>query len=84
MLKEGSKDADVNKCKFVLNIDVLFATYMYVGEAVKAVIHNYQPLLLLLEEASANDEPTSMELFFPAQNITFTKNKYIRNGLGAY
>ena len=25
LLKEGSKDADVNKGKFVVNIDVLFA-----------------------------------------------------------
>jgi hypothetical protein len=25
LLKEGSKDANVNDCKFVLNIDVLFA-----------------------------------------------------------
>ena len=32
------------------------------GEAVKAVIHNYQPLLILLEEEAANDDPTSIGL----------------------
>ncbi|CAB3998022.1 zinc finger 862-like [Paramuricea clavata] len=36
--------------------------WLSVGEAVKAVIHNYQPLLILLEEEAANDEPTSMGL----------------------
>lgn len=32
------------------------------GEAVKAVIHNYQPLLVLLEEEAANADPTSIGL----------------------
>ena len=32
------------------------------GEAVKTVIHNYQPLLILLEEEAANDDPTSIGL----------------------
>ena len=30
-LKEGSKGADVNKGKFVLNIDVLFALYYIIA-----------------------------------------------------
>ena len=47
------------------------------GQAVKAVIHNYQPLVILLEEEVANDDPTSIGLLEQLSSFRYVALLYL-------